>query len=64
MRPVNDHWDPVCRRGGTTGEPKRETLRLATVMAGLLDLRAALVRNGSLQFRSVMAAAQAGPIGA
>ncbi len=33
-------------------------------MAGLLDLRAALVRNGSLQFRSVMAAAQAGPIGA
>ena len=64
MRPVNDHWDPVCRRGGTTGESKRETLRLATVMAGQLEIRAALVRNGSLQFRSVMAAAQAGPIGA
>jgi hypothetical protein len=64
VRPVNDHWDPVCRRGGTTGESKRETLRLATVMAGQLEIRAALVRNGSLQFRSVMAAAQAGPIGA
>ena len=33
-------------------------------MAGQLEIRAALVRNGSLQFRSVMAAAQAGPIGA
>jgi hypothetical protein len=64
VRPVNDHWDPVCRRGGTTGESKRETLRLATVMAGQLEIRAALVRNGSLQFRSVVAAAQAGPIGA
>jgi hypothetical protein len=64
VRPVNDHWDPVRRRGGTTGEPKRETLRLATVMAGQLEIRAALVRNGSLQFRSVVAAAQAGPIGA
>ena len=64
MRPVNDHWDPVCRRGGTTGEPKRETLRLATVKAGQLEIRAALVRNVSLQFRSVMAVTQAGPIGA
>ncbi len=43
---------------------KRETLRPATYTAGLLDLRAALVRNGSPQFRSVMAAAQAGPFGA